>query len=150
MPSPTIWPRQAAAVTLSRRNGSRACTLEMWTSTAGAASERAAAARARVEESLRAARSKIDELDAEMARHGARLRILPPLDESFEEPLQLFLLGIEEDRYSWTWKVPEGVRLQAAAELRAWARDRFGSLEESRAFTLATTWRAYDLPERAY
>jgi len=39
---------------------------ELLEATAGAASERAAAARARVEESLRAARSKIDELDAEM------------------------------------------------------------------------------------
>jgi SAM-dependent methyltransferase len=90
-----------------------------------------------------------DELDAELANHGAGVRVLQPLDESFEEPLGEFLRGIEENRYSWTWKVPEDVRLRAAAELRPWAEARYGSVEESQALSLATTWRAYDLPERA-
>jgi ElaB/YqjD/DUF883 family membrane-anchored ribosome-binding protein len=39
---------------------------ELLKATAGAADERAAAARARISESLRAAKAKIDEIDAEM------------------------------------------------------------------------------------
>ena len=89
-----------------------------------------------------------DELDAELARHGASLRILPALDESFEAPLEEFVSGVEENRYSWTWPVPEDVRLRAVAEIRPWAEARFGALEEIRAFSHSTIWRAYDLPHR--
>lgn len=88
------------------------------------------------------------ELDTELATYGAELSVLPPLEESFEEPLEEFIRGIEEDRYSWTWNVPDEVRRRAAAEIRPWAEERFGALEGSREFSLATTWRAYDLPDR--
>jgi len=92
--------------------------------------------------------SAFDELDAELERHGASLRILPQAYESFEEPLEEFMRGIEENRYSWTWPVPEGVRLRAVAEIRPWAEERLGSLSDVQRFSIATTWRAYDLPER--
>jgi SAM-dependent methyltransferase len=92
--------------------------------------------------------SAFEELDAELERHGARLRVLPSPYESFEEPLEDFVRGIEDNRYSWTWPVPEDARRAAAADIRSWTRERFGSLREVRAFSLATTWRAYDLPER--
>jgi SAM-dependent methyltransferase len=65
-----------------------------------------------------------EELDAELARHGASLRILPAPYESFEETLEEFVRGIEENRYSWTWSVPEDVRLRAVASLRPWAEER--------------------------
>ena len=90
--------------------------------------------------------SAFEELDAELARRGASLRILPSPYESFEEPLEEFVRGIQENRYSWTWAVPEDVRLRAVAEIRPWVQERFGSLDESWEFSLATTWRAYDLP----
>ena len=83
-----------------------------------------------------------------VANHGATLRILPPLDESFSEPLEAFVRGIEENRYSWTWPVSEDVRLRAVAELRPWVQERYGSLEVVQAFSHATVWRAYDLPHR--
>jgi SAM-dependent methyltransferase len=86
-----------------------------------------------------------DELDAELASHGASVRVLPAPYESFEERLDEFVRGIEEDRYSWTWSVPEDVRLRAAAEIRPWAEARFGSLEVVRASSIVATWRAYDL-----
>jgi SAM-dependent methyltransferase len=89
-----------------------------------------------------------EELDAVLRRHGAGVRVLPPLDESFEQPLDDFIRGIEENRYSWTWRVPEDVRAQAAAEIRPWAERRFGSLDVPRSHGLPTLWRAYDLPER--
>lgn len=89
-----------------------------------------------------------EELDAEMTGHGATLRVLPSLDESFEEPLEDFLRGIEDNRFSWTWPVPADVLRHAMAEIRPWAEERFGSLGDSRPFSLATSWRAYDLPQR--
>lgn len=87
-----------------------------------------------------------EELDAEMASHGARLRVLSPLDESFDQSLGEFIRGIEENRYSWTWPAPEDVRTRAAVELRAWAAERFGALDAAPERTLSTSWRAYDLP----
>lgn len=86
-----------------------------------------------------------DELDAALASHGASVRVLPAPYESFEERLDEFVRGIEEDRYSWTWSVPEDVRLRAAAEIRPWAEARFGSLGVVRASSIVATWRAYDL-----
>lgn len=87
-----------------------------------------------------------DELDAEVARHGGRLRMLPPLAHRSEEPLAAFLDGIEQNRYSWTWPVPDDVRLGALEELRTWAEDRFGPLHAARTWEAAILWRAYDLP----
>jgi SAM-dependent methyltransferase len=87
-----------------------------------------------------------DELDAELASHGASVRVLPTPSERFEERLGEFIRGIEEDRYSWTWSVPRDVRLQAVAEIRPWAEERFGSLDTARPSSIVATWRAYDLP----
>jgi SAM-dependent methyltransferase len=85
-------------------------------------------------------------LDAELARHGAALRILPPVHEVWEEALGEFLDGVEQGRYSWTWQVPDDVRRRVTAELRPWAAERFGALDEVRRSTLPHVWRAYDLP----
>jgi SAM-dependent methyltransferase len=86
-----------------------------------------------------------EELDAELAGHGAAVRVLPAPFESFEERLDEFIQGIEEDRYSWTWSVPDDVRLRAVGELRPWARERFGPLDVVRESSIVATWRAYDL-----
>lgn len=87
------------------------------------------------------------ELDAEVERLGGRLRLLPTLRDPNAEPLQRFLDGIEQDRYSWTWPVPEDVRLAAVRELRVWAERRFGPLDRPCPFETEIVWRAYDLPE---
>ncbi|HET7236589.1 MAG TPA: class I SAM-dependent methyltransferase [Actinomycetota bacterium] len=87
-----------------------------------------------------------EELDAELAQRGATLRILPSPYETFEETLEEFVRGIEENRYSWTWSVPEELRLRAVAEIRPWAEDGFGALDVVQPFSVDTTWRAYDLP----
>jgi SAM-dependent methyltransferase len=84
-------------------------------------------------------------LDAEMAGHGATLRILPSVHETWEDALGDFLDGIEQGMYSWTWTVPEDVRLRTLAELRPWAAERFGPLDEVRRSPLLQVWRAYDL-----
>jgi SAM-dependent methyltransferase len=86
------------------------------------------------------------ELDAEVARHGGRLRVLPALTDRSEEPLAEFLDGIERNLYSWTWPVPDDVRLRAVRELRPWAEERFGPLDRPQVFETTVAWRAYDLP----
>jgi SAM-dependent methyltransferase len=88
----------------------------------------------------------LDVLDEQMAALGAAVRTLPPIREGGTETLEEFIERIEENRYSWTWRVSDEVRLLAAAEIRPWARERFGSLDEPSPFEHATTWRAYDLP----
>ena len=90
----------------------------------------------------------VDALDAEMASHGASVRLLPPVDEGGEEALGEFLDGIRDDRYSWTLPVAEDVRLRAAEELRRWAEERFGPLDVPTPFVHPTVWRAYDLPQQ--
>jgi SAM-dependent methyltransferase len=89
--------------------------------------------------------SDFDTLDAAMALLGARARELPSVHEGGDDPLANFIDGIRDARYSWTWNVPEAVRLRAYEELRRWATDRFGNLDERRPFEHATRWRAFDL-----
>jgi SAM-dependent methyltransferase len=86
-----------------------------------------------------------DVLDDAMASLGARPRDLPSVHEGGDDPLGGFIDGIRDNLYSWTWNVPEGVRLRAHEELRRWAAERFGDLDERRPFEHATRWRAYDL-----
>lgn len=87
-----------------------------------------------------------DELDRAMTALGTVPRDLPALSDTDDEPLSGFLDGIEENRYSWVWRVDDATRLRALAELREWAKDRYGSLDEPRPREHATRWRAYDLP----
>jgi SAM-dependent methyltransferase len=90
--------------------------------------------------------SGFDDLDAQMERLGASVRVLPEIPERRAGTLAEFLEGIDENRYSWTWPVAEDVRRRAAAELRSWARERFGPIDEPEMYEHATVWRAYDLP----
>jgi SAM-dependent methyltransferase len=87
-----------------------------------------------------------EELDAEVARHGGSLRLLPTIVDRREEPLGIFLDGIERSRYSWTWALPDEVRLAALRQLRPWARARFGPLDRPFVSETEIVWRAYDLP----
>jgi SAM-dependent methyltransferase len=88
-----------------------------------------------------------DALDAAMVSLGARPRELPSVHEGGDEPLGTFIDGIRDNRYSWTWNVPEDVRVRAYEEVRRWAAERFGDIDERRPFEHATRWRAYDLTE---
>jgi ubiquinone/menaquinone biosynthesis C-methylase UbiE len=88
---------------------------------------------------------EFDTLDRAMERLGARPRELPEVHEAAFDSLADFLEGIEESRYSWTWDLPDDVRLGALAELRPWVEERFGPLDEPMTRPHATRWRAYDL-----
>jgi SAM-dependent methyltransferase len=86
-----------------------------------------------------------DELESEMTALGARARELPSVHEGGNETIGEFVEGIEENRYSWTWPLGDDQRLRAAADVRSWAEERFGSLDEPRPFEHGTRWLAYDL-----
>ncbi len=85
-------------------------------------------------------------LDEYMDELGARLRLLPPIQEAEQGTLGEFLDAIEEGRWSWTWNTPEGARRSAVREMRPWVEERFGPLDRAEPNEFATIWRAYDLP----
>jgi ubiquinone/menaquinone biosynthesis C-methylase UbiE len=85
-------------------------------------------------------------LDAEFERHGAHARSLPPIPERVQQTLEQFLGQMAEGLHSWTWEVEEGWRREAAAEVRRWAEERYGSLDPAGSRDVAIEWRAYDLP----
>ncbi len=85
-------------------------------------------------------------LDQAVTTLGGAPRPLPPILERTEEPIATLLGGIERNLYSWTWPLPNDVRLRAAAAVRAWAEERFGPLERPRPREVPIVWRAYDLP----
>jgi ubiquinone/menaquinone biosynthesis C-methylase UbiE len=71
-----------------------------------------------------------DRLDAEIARLGGRKRSDLTFEDEERDDLETFVRGMEENRYSWTWAVPDpALRRRAAAEARRWAEDRWGPLE---------------------
>ena len=88
----------------------------------------------------------VGSLDAEMAAHGASVRELPPVREGGEETVGEFLQEIRDNLFSWTWRIPDDLRLRTVEELRPWAEQRFGPLDQVRRYEHATVWRAYDLP----
>ena len=89
-----------------------------------------------------------DELDAELAGLGAPAPAsCPRSSRSDEEPLGEFLDGIEENRYSWTWPVPEDVRRRRRPRSSGRGpRSASGRSTASSAIRVETVWRAYDLP----
>jgi SAM-dependent methyltransferase len=88
----------------------------------------------------------VDTLDAAMTALGATSRSLAVLTDVESQSLATFLDGIERNRYSWTWRVPENDLARVAPEVRAWAEDRYGPLDEPPPHTYEIHWRAYDLP----
>jgi SAM-dependent methyltransferase len=86
----------------------------------------------------------IEELDRAMESLGRRPRPLRPIRHISTDTLEDFIQGIEANRYSWTWRLPEDVRVRGLAQVRPWARERFGDLDAPVAFEFATQWRAYD------
>jgi ubiquinone/menaquinone biosynthesis C-methylase UbiE len=82
-------------------------------------------------------------LDDAMRRLG-----VPLLDEvTFTDrealSLRAFLDALEGNRFSWTWRTPERVFHEAAAEVRAWAHERFGPLDEVPLQEYPVIWRVY-------
>ncbi len=85
-------------------------------------------------------------LDGALEGLGARFRELPPVWEKGDSTPERFFQAAEGGTFSWTWKVPAD-RLTAAIDTtRAWARERFGSLDAVLEPRYPMVWRAYDVP----
>ena len=66
--------------------------------------------------------------------------------EESDRTLEAYFHEVEEGVFSWTWNVPPD-RLAAAVDAtRAWASERFGSLDEILEPRYPIVWRAYDAP----
>jgi ubiquinone/menaquinone biosynthesis C-methylase UbiE len=84
-------------------------------------------------------------VDRAFSEQGARRRTLPPITERVAQSLGMFLDQMADGLHSWTWEVHEEGRRAAAEEVRAWALERFGTLDPPEAREVAIEWRAYDL-----
>ncbi|HJR99180.1 MAG TPA: class I SAM-dependent methyltransferase [Actinomycetota bacterium] len=63
------------------------------------------------------------------------------------DDLEHFVRGIEANRYSWTWAVTDdAVRAEAAADVRAWAEERWGPLDRVPRATVDWRYAVYRLP----
>jgi ubiquinone/menaquinone biosynthesis C-methylase UbiE len=85
-------------------------------------------------------------LDAALARHGASVRLLEPIRSGDDTTVGAFLDEMANGQHSWSWRVPAGDRARAIPEVRAWAWERFGSLDAPIDPELRIVWRAYGLP----
>ncbi len=85
-------------------------------------------------------------VDRAFEEHGSRARSLPTIAERVPQTLGSFLEQMASGLHSWTWEIDEPTRRAAANELRAWALERFGTLDPPGARDVAIEWRAYDLP----
>jgi ubiquinone/menaquinone biosynthesis C-methylase UbiE len=77
--------------------------------------------------------------------HGAEARQLPRITERVAQTMGEFLDQMAAGMHSWTWEVDEETRREAVAELRAWALERWGTLDPVGGRDVAIEWRAYDL-----
>jgi hypothetical protein len=87
-----------------------------------------------------------DTVDRALEERGGRARSLPSITERVSQSLGTFLEQMAEGLHSWTWEVDEPTRRAAAADVRRWAFERFGTLDPPGSRDVAITWRAYDLP----
>src|SRR5262249_7037316 len=70
-------------------------------------------------------------LDAAMLDLGASVRPLPVLTDVEPKPLSVFLDGIQQNRFSWTWRIPPEELVRVEPQVRAWAEERFGPLDRT-------------------
>ena len=85
------------------------------------------------------------EVDRVFEEHGSHARSLPPIADRIQQSLGAFLDQMAEGLHSWTWEVDERARRRAAADVRRWALERFGTLDPPSSRDVAIEWRAYDL-----
>jgi ubiquinone/menaquinone biosynthesis C-methylase UbiE len=86
------------------------------------------------------------ELDQVMAAHGITARTLPPIVRRIAPRVGSIIQRLEDGVMSGCWTLDEGERMDAAAATRAWALERYGSLDSVHPQESTITWRAYDVP----
>lgn len=86
-----------------------------------------------------------DELDEAMRGLAASVEVPEPLVGTTRDSPARRIANLEAGMFSWTWKIDSPTRARAADEVRRWARQRYGSIEEERELHYADTWRIYRL-----
>jgi SAM-dependent methyltransferase len=86
-----------------------------------------------------------EELDSAMEELGAMVRVPDPITGTQQNTIAARLDRLEQGMYSWTWGIPQETRSNAVEQVRAWARDEYGDLDEPRDFETAESWRVYEL-----
>ena len=88
-----------------------------------------------------------DALDAHMVSLGCAVRTLPAFDDPAQRSLAEFIRAIEDDVYSWTWKLDADARIGCARQTRTWAQERFGDLDAVHDVA-HIEWHAYGVGRR--
>jgi SAM-dependent methyltransferase len=86
-----------------------------------------------------------DELDAAMRAAGASVSALPVVTDERVTTLARVIGDLGAGLFSFTWDTDSSVLQRAAEQTRAWARVRWGSLDEPRSFFATIAWRSYRL-----
>ena len=79
---------------------------------------------------------------------GVHLRRTRVLHDRRHDSIGNQLGRMEEGIYSFTWSVPDEARRRTIRELRAWAEERFGSLEELRRIEVRMEWLVFEAPRK--
>jgi SAM-dependent methyltransferase len=88
---------------------------------------------------------ELGRLDDAFRTLGGVPRTLPPIADRIRQSLAEFLDQMGEGLHSWTWEMDGAERRRVVEEVRAWALERFGTLDPPEARDVAIEWRAYDL-----
>ena len=85
-----------------------------------------------------------EELDAEFEARGARVRVLPGIEEPNEVLTESLIRRFERAQLSYTWQLDDEALRRGVTELRSWAAQALGPGPHRTVNTVQ--WRVYDLP----
>lgn len=86
-----------------------------------------------------------EELDRAFREHGATPRLLAQLADPLMVAPEDAISRFERGEFSYTWPFDEAARRAAGAQVREWAVQEYGPLEQPRLIERQIVWRAYDL-----
>ncbi|MEP7060205.1 MAG: class I SAM-dependent methyltransferase [Actinomycetota bacterium] len=86
-------------------------------------------------------------LDTHMESLGCLVRLLPGFDEPDRQSMEEFIQAIQDNIYSWTWKLDPETRVRHAQATRTWAQKRFGDLDALHQVS-TVGWHVYEVGDR--
>jgi hypothetical protein len=84
-------------------------------------------------------------MDEAMIARGASVRELEQIRGSRTTTYEEAISQYESGLWSFTWRVTEEARREAAGATRRWVEEEFGPLDQPVQDDLVVKWRAYDL-----
>jgi SAM-dependent methyltransferase len=85
------------------------------------------------------------QLDRAFIEAGAVPRELPEIEYADDDTIATMVAGIEQRSASWTWRVSDEELGAVVDAVRAYALDRYGTLDVRPDETAHISWRAFDL-----